>query len=476
MNDTKCKIKLPGLNIYRIVKTLVLFVLLFFASTRAVFALPGMIEAGRIVETKPQVTIIGATLNVTTGYYDVDHEGVEVIATIEPESPTAEVEYNGVRSNSFTIEVNSLQIGENVISYKVVYDGQDGKEYSFILRKYSVNVNSITLTGATLNTATGNYDVGRGAVEVMVDVATEDAAAEVKYKGVKGNPFTIDVNDLQGGDNMIVYNVVINDVYEKKYTFILKKYNTDVDRVLFTGAVYEEESDRYVADCEAALVTVNVVANDPEAIIEYDGIQVNPFAVDVSALRSGPNEISYKVISGVEEEEYNIMLVKPFNLEDITIVRWNNTITVVNNPANNGGYRFTGFEWLRNNLSAGTGQSLYVSEGLNTTDIYQVNVKIEGDDFFTKCCPGNVIIRGLQFEVYPNPLPQGATLNVSADYDSDLLENAWLDIFDSTKQRVYSQQISSKLTTLELSLPAGVYIVNLTLSNGLIETIKLIVK
>ena len=39
------------------------------------------------------------------------------------------------------------------------------------------------------------------------------------------------------------------------------------------------------------------------------------------------------------------------------MLRWDNRLTVVNNPDENGGYRFKSFQWFRNGQPDGTEQS-----------------------------------------------------------------------------------------------------------------------
>jgi hypothetical protein len=48
--------------------------------------------------------------------------------------------------------------------------------------------------------------------------------------------------------------------------------------------------------------------------------------------------------------------------DQIVKMRWNNTLTVINNPANNGGYRFTSYKWYRNNEKISEQQSWSVND------------------------------------------------------------------------------------------------------------------
>jgi len=72
----------------------------------------------------------------------------------------------------------------------------------------------------------------------------------------------------------------------------------------------------------------------------------------------------------IEDDDVEIV---PF--VQIVITRWNNTLTVINNPANNGGYTFVSYKWFRNGTQFATGQSWSAGENgerINASDRFYV--------------------------------------------------------------------------------------------------------
>jgi hypothetical protein len=158
---------------------------------------------------------------------------------------------------------------------------------------------------------------------------------------------------------------------------------------------------------------------------------------------------------------------------------WNNTLTVNNNPEENGGYKFVGFEWyadgkmISNNQSYSAGNSS--SDLLNENTEYMITLADKnGDTYHT--CPTTLVLEELtQNMIYPNFVQVGETINVEAIFNSSQdTVKAKLNVSNMNGSIVYSQKFEGSTTSFTME-NTGFYVVQLS-SGTNVRVAKLIVK
>ena len=127
--------------------------------------------------------------------------------------------------------------------------------------------------------------------------------------------------------------------------------------------------------CGQNQAVINVTA-EQGATVGINGVMQNPATLNLPDY--GDNIIAISVTpQGGSAQNYTLIVNKPIPFDQIILMRWHNTFTIINNPANNGGYTFTSFKWFRNGLQISADQSWSAGpngELLNPADIYYVEV------------------------------------------------------------------------------------------------------
>lgn len=166
------------------------------------------------------------------------------------------------------------------------------------------------------------------------------------------------------------------------------------------------ETMLYVADCDEQTFTLNVLSNGTVTIQTASSTYANGATIPLI-----DDKINGSIIITTLSGDYPF----PFTISGairnslpLYIQRWGKTLAVVNNPANNGGYLFSGYRWFRDdnpNVSAGnTGYIVchdecdrYYAEGL----LY---------DAWHKLCKNDAVRYSDAATTYPNPVAAGQPL------------------------------------------------------------------
>ena len=191
--------------------------------------------------------------------------------------------------------------------------------------------------------------------------------------------------------------------------------------------------------------------------------------------------IELKVTSqdGTKTKTYTLTIEKRFNFDAIVITRWNNTMTVINNPENNGGYRFTSFKWFRNGEELATGQSYSAGskgETLLGTDRYFVEVTSNNFDGTLRSCEGYPNLKSMTVKAYPNPAGLNETIYVEADVADGLLDGAVIEIYNITGVKIKQVKVQGHLTPINIDKGSlGTYIFKLKGKDGFSREVKIVV-
>ncbi|MFV0536392.1 MAG: TIM-barrel domain-containing protein, partial [Dysgonomonas sp.] len=243
------------------------------------------------------------------------------------------------------------------------------------------------------------------------------------------------------------------------------------------GTEWKDMSSAYILDCSNSDAPLDI------EIVPLSGATVNTgTSVEFNATKPGLNTFDFTITSpnGIERMTYQLKVVKPFAFHDLVTQMWNNTLTVNNNPENNGGYKFVSFEWYENGQVIGENKQYY-SAGKLSTDLLNKDavymVKLKDDKGFEyQTCPAKLTFETLnQISVYPNPVKVGETVTIeTGTYTTKSTNGAKLNVYSLNGNIVYTKNVTGNSTSFEITDP-GIYLIRLT-SNDDIYTARLIVK
>lgn len=169
-------------------------------------------------------------------------------------------------------------------------------------------------------------------------------------------------------------------------------------------------------------------------------------------------------------QEFSINLFKlP---ENILLLRWNDVLSVINNPDNNNGLHFTDFVWYRNNSYLSSGMP-YVTlpDDHRSSDRYHILVTTD-EGVILSSCEKQIQITGDEIRLYPNPVKAGEKIRLYIDSkkENDKIEITITDL--SGKTRTISATGNS--TKFKLSDTPGSYIIKIRTQEGISREIKVI--
>ncbi|MCL2027939.1 MAG: hypothetical protein FWG79_05565, partial [Bacteroidales bacterium] len=202
---------------------------------------------------------------------------------------------------------------------------------------------------------------------------------------------------------------------------------------------------KYDVDCDDDIAEITIDAGD-FATVTIAGTPRNTITWEL--IEDGDNHIPFMVTPFMgEPQPYTISINKPVPFDQVVVQRWGNTLTVINNPANNGGHIFETFQWYQNGIPVGNKQSWTVGhtgETLKPTDLFRVELTALGRSGQIRSCESSVTTQKIELVVYPNPVPKGETLIVEIDMDEEFLKDAYIDIFNQSGQLVETMSASQQ--------------------------------
>ncbi|WP_140157776.1 T9SS type A sorting domain-containing protein, partial [Arenibacter amylolyticus] len=305
---------------------------------------------------------------------------------------------------------------------------------------------------------------------------TENPAATVGVNGF--------VKILRGGQIVITASQPGNENYEAadpvKRTLKVFGSEAGLKTAVINGTFYSNPSEDiyYLIGCGNS---------DDKVQIQLEQIQGSTMDRDKIFTINAPVPGIYRetvVVTsgdGLLSKQYNIMVEKNFNFEDIVVQKFNNVLLVNNNPSTNGGYKFVDYRWYKNGLEIGSGQ--YYSAGENALDLldakssYHVEMETENGDVLKTCTFSIQLKETLNVSLAPNPVNSGGTMEFVADFPDKELESMQLSIYNLNGMLIKEIKPNSKRTNINLpyNLQMGVYILKVR-SMNINRTLKFIIK
>ncbi|MEC4115295.1 T9SS type A sorting domain-containing protein, partial [Myroides pelagicus] len=185
--------------------------------------------------------------------------------------------------------------------------------------------------------------------------------------------------------------------------------------------------------------------------------------------------------SGSTVKKYEIVVERPFGFEDIVIQKFDNILLVNNNPKTNGGYRFIGYKWYKNDQLIGTNQVYSVGDNkddlLDQNALYSVELTTDRGEVLYSCASMIEYTHTRNIQLYPNPVVKNGVLEVAIDYPEVALQQVVASVYSRTGQYLFAVPLQGPITQVNLpnTLTEGLYIMLIQIE-GKAKTFKFIVR
>jgi uncharacterized protein YxjI len=244
------------------------------------------------------------------------------------------------------------------------------------------------------------------------------------------------------------------------YSVNTKLDDLDVgDGSLFPEFNHEVSSYRIVMDCGQNTITLRLKAQNKAASIKIDGETFGYIAEKTFRMTTpGQKEITVVVRAKNYQHTYYITLIRP--AENLVVQVWDDVLSVISVPENNGGYTFRSCQWLENGVEmpGETGGNLYLADNPNVFTSFFSARFTTADNKQIQSCPVQLSpLSQNRLSAYPNPAQNLLTVKGSRIQAGDLLE-----IYDMNGQLI-SQHITGKQgITIDVSaFMEGIYILKI---------------
>ena len=398
--------------------------------------------------------------------------------------------------------------GDNPANPGFIVSGLVNNEMESVLTGLSNNfpINSATPVGIytlqIVGTLTNNnytvttFDTGTWIVnERLLTIRAVDETIDygqtpvLAYKIVSGNLVNGDV--LSGKLYVDNYNVGIHTIEQgtltasanyqitfEEGTLIVRSVDVSIDDVLVDGKPSQRDGNQFfgTSACGADQVSVTVIC-DQYATVTINGIGQNPCTVNLPKYNSNIIFITVTAQNG-NTQTYTLTINRDIPFDQVVVMRWNNTLTVINNPVYNGGFIFTSFKWYCNNKVISEEQSWSRSpngEWLNPEDEYYVELTAEGYSEVLRTCKSRITLRDIEMILYPNPVAIGQTIYIEANMENERLENATIEVYNMVGSLVEILPLTSLRIPISNKYTAGIYIFVIKGKEGFRKEVKVMV-
>ncbi|WP_131807316.1 MBG domain-containing protein, partial [Myroides marinus] len=185
--------------------------------------------------------------------------------------------------------------------------------------------------------------------------------------------------------------------------------------------------------------------------------------------------------SGSTTKKYEIVIERPFGFDDIVIQKFDNTLLVNNNPQTNGGYRFIGYRWYKNDQLIGTEQVYSVGNKkedlLDLNALYRVELVTDKGEVLHSCASTIRYTHTKNIQLYPNPVVKNGVLEVAIDYPNTALDQMSASVYSLTGQFLFTVPLQGAVSKVNLpsNMVEGVYIMLIKIE-GKTKTFRFMVK
>ena len=232
----------------------------------------------------------------------------------------------------------------------------------------------------------------------------------------------------------------------------------------------ENASLAFLMECGENTITVTVSTEDASTKVIYKGEEIDGNSFDITFEKYGviPITITAKAEAG-NTKDTTFYIIRRFPFEQVVITRWDNTMTIINNPLNNGDFRFNTYRWYEfpNDALPISNQQFYSAgsngQSLNGNKEYYVVLTADEFEGEISTCLGKPAMKPQSTTtMYPNPVKSNAMITIEAE------ENTDIEIYNVSGTLLKREKQIGNINTFNLPYPAGVYLIKV---NGQTTTI-----
>ena len=228
-------------------------------------------------------------------------------------------------------------------------------------------------------------------------------------------------------------------------------------------------SPPFSQDCYSYRLLLDCKQNNATAIFEPASYKTEIFAdekpllrdeqVDLLKVKPGSDIVIVSVVYGAKQNDYDFIIVRPF--DDVVIPVWDDVLSVINNPANNGGYNFSEYQWYsdpmmleEHKLEGEIKGNIQVNDNKNTNFTVWL-VANSGESAYG--CVKLLSEENLKIKVWPNPATDKITVKVENNPAEFVME-----LRNMQGILILKKIITQQLFELDINdLPAGIYLLTI---------------
>jgi hypothetical protein len=241
-------------------------------------------------------------------------------------------------------------------------------------------------------------------------------------------------------------------------------------------SVVNGESE-YRAKCNETSVRLDIEIS-PTATVTVNDVEYTGNSIPLTGIVT---IIDIQIISGDGQTEYNHRLkaLKALDAYNMLFQRWDETLIVNRNPANNGGIDsalIEGVRWYRNGVEGVVSAQWYIRLSTPASaKEYYAEINISGN--WHRVCGEPRQRNAVKIIAYPNPVSAGDILRLQLP---DNFAGGHADIIDfsgsTVKRKLPLPDIAGVTGVINVSdLSPGIYLLNVVSPDGSSETVKIIV-
>jgi uncharacterized repeat protein (TIGR02543 family) len=354
-------------------------------------------------------------------------------------SPSGAVSVAKGSSQTFYFYPNSgYEISQVVVDGAVNATAKSNGYYTFtnVAAGHTISV-SFTAKTFTITASAGAGGTISPSGAVAVNYNANQTFTFTPNEGYQVDNVVIDGWNYGAASSYTFYNVYANHTIS--VTFRLKTY-TITATASSGGAI-----------TPSGYITVQHGANQTFTITPNAGYNIEQVAVD-GASRGAIGSFTFENVVA----NHTILATFRSCMPNLVVQVWNDVLSVINNPANNGGYTFTAYQWMRNgeDLPGETSGNLYLPDNPDPAAEYSCRLTATTGQTIRTCPIALHPVSALA--VYPNPAQHTATVE-----DGTMRAGDVISVFTTVGTMVMQHQAEMDgRATLDISsIAKGIYVV-----------------
>lgn len=420
-------------------------------------------------------------------------KGAEVyannVASLNVKAEGENLKYQWYKDNIKLENKNASTLTINKIKYS------DSGEYQCSVRSYRGEVLSdkakLSVLLKSVQIVTQPHAV-KTSINQNVLLSVEATGDELVYQWFKNGEAIKDANSME----FTLSNTKLEDTGE--YYCSIKNATSDatsekVEINIFDNASLESMSidnqawsldNKYIIPSNniSNTLEIQLIPYDSTSKVYYNNAYIQNNKLDIDISKPCLKEIGFEIRSSdlTNTRSYKVLIEKYFDFDALVTMRWNNTLTVINNPELNGGFNFVAYKWFKNDTEIGTKQ--FYSAGSQKTDLldsdakYYVQVTTE-DGQVLRTTDKQLSLNNISVKAYPTLISKGETVSVEIDMDEVYFNgnDTSIEVFNTKGNNVGRYLVKGRTTQVSLPAISDLYIINIK-SNNFTNSLKVVVK